>query len=126
MLFQSFTPCKTSHSVSECQWGSQGSDSNHTFSYDRIVTVLPTLLQQKERLCDGALAWVSISLIDPGLATDVPGPAKANPLVQVKMDAFQDSWENKSFYFPPSLRLIKYSISLIVELLSQIKAGDSP
>lgn len=43
-----------------------------------MVTVLPTLFQQNEWLCDGALAWVSISLIDTGLAIDALDAAEAS------------------------------------------------
>lgn len=55
------------------------------------------------------------------------GPCQIKPSSSGQnVEAFQDSREHKYFYFPPSLRLIKYSISLIAKVWSQIKAGAIP
>lgn len=52
------------------------------------------------------------------------GPYQIQPSSSSQnVEALQDSWEHRCLYFPPSLRLIKYSITLIVKVLSQVKAG---
>lgn len=42
------------------------------FHITELSLYSPLCFNRKDGLCDGALAWVGITLVDPGLAIDVP------------------------------------------------------